>query len=74
MGNTEALVVRNAGGERAWQDADVAHTMLDMIAWLERAESAPVRVILAGEFARDRELASVLREMYPRADVVATVV
>ena len=45
--------------------------MLDMIGWLERTEAARVTVVLDGDFARDAELASFLRETYPTADVVA---
>jgi hypothetical protein len=46
--------------------------MLDMITWLERAGESLVTVILGGEFARDRELASFLRETYPSVEVVVS--
>lgn len=72
MGNQHSLVVVNDASQAAsWRDAHVVRTMLDMIAWLERAGSALVTVILGGTFARDLELASFLRETYPSADIVA---
>lgn len=51
----------------------MVRTMLDMIACLERAGSALVTVILGGDYARDHELASFLRETYPTVDVVAAI-
>ncbi len=72
MGETQALVVMpDARRDTAWRGADVVGTMLDMIAWLERAGSMLVTVVLDGDFARDRELTSFLREVYPKATVVA---
>ena len=72
MGNRRSLVVvREVRGEPAWNGADIACTMLDMIGWLERMRAALVTVVLDGEFAQDAELASFLRESYPTADVVA---
>lgn len=72
MGETQALVVMpDARGDTAWRGADVVGTMLDMIAWLERAGSMFVTVVLDGAFARDRELTRFLRDAYPRATVVA---
>lgn len=72
MGNRRALVVmRDVDREPAWNGADVARTMLDMIGWLERMRAALVTVVLDGDFAHDAELASFLRETYPTADVVA---
>lgn len=72
MGNRRSLVVvREPRVEPAWNGADVACTMLDMIGWLERMRAALVTVVLDGEFARDAELASFLREAYPSADIVA---
>lgn len=72
MGETQALVVMpNARRDTAWRGADVVGTMLDMIAWLERAGSMLVTVVLDGDFARDRELTGFLREAYPKATVVA---
>lgn len=46
--------------------------MLDMIAWLERAGSAAVTLILRGEYARDSAVAAFVRETYPRVDVVVS--
>ena len=63
--------MREVRGEPTWNGADVACTMLDMIGWLERTRAALVTVVLDGEFARDAELASFLRETYPSADVIA---
>ena len=75
MGNRRALVVmREVRGEPAWNGADIACTMLDMIGWLERTRAALVTVVLDGEYARDTELTSFLRETYPSADVVAATV
>ena len=72
MGNRRSLVVvREVRGEPSWNGADIALTMLDMISWLERTRAALVTVVLDGEFARDSELTSFLRETYPGADVVA---
>ena len=72
MGNRRSLVVmRDVGREPTWNGADIAWTMLDMIGWLERTRAAVVTVVLDGDFARDAELASFLRETYPTADVVA---
>lgn len=72
MGEMQALVVMpDARRDTAWRGADVVGTMLDMIAWLERAGSRLVTVVLDGDFARNSELASFLREVYPKATVVA---
>jgi len=72
MGNRRSLVVvREVRAQPTWNGADIACTMLDMIGWLERTEAARVTVVLDGDFARDAELASFLRETYPTADVVA---
>jgi hypothetical protein len=73
MGNRQSLVVVNDASQAAsWRDAQVVRTMLDMIAWLERAGSALVTVVLGGEYAADLEIASFLRETYPSVEVVAT--
>lgn len=72
MGNRQSLVVVSDPGAAApWRGAHVVRTMLDMIARIEHAGSALVTVILGGEFARDSEIASFLRETYPSIQVVA---
>ena len=73
MGEQALVVLPDAFRDTAWRDADVVGTMLDMIAWLERKGSAVVTVVLDGSFGRDREIASFLREAYPKANVVAGV-
>jgi hypothetical protein len=73
MGERQSLVVVNdASMAWSWRNAHVVRTMLDMIAWLERAGEMLVTVVLGGTFARDTELASFLRETYPSVDVVAS--
>lgn len=73
MGERQSLVVVNdASMAGSWRNAHVVRTMLDMIAWLERAGEMLVTVVLGGTFARDTELALFLRETYPSVDVVAT--
>lgn len=74
MGNRQSLVVvKDESLAASWRGAHVVRTMLDMIACLERAGSALVTVILGGDYARDHELASFLRETYPTVDVVAAI-
>lgn len=68
MDQRESLVVTN--GEVSVGTAHVVRTMLDMVAWLERAGEAIGTVFLGGEFARDREVAAFLREAYPDVDLV----
>jgi len=71
--NRELLVVaRDAGIASTWGGAHIARTMLDMIAWLERAGSAAVTLILRGEYAADTAIARFLRETYPSVDVVVS--
>ena len=74
MGERTALVVTTADGSVAttWRDAPVVRTLLDMITFLERAGTALFTVILGGEFARDGEIMTFLRETYPGIDVVAS--
>ncbi|HTL36586.1 MAG TPA: hypothetical protein VL326_25810 [Kofleriaceae bacterium] len=51
----------------------VVRTMLDMVDALERRSDAIATVILGGDFARDREVETFLRETYPSLEVVALV-
>jgi hypothetical protein len=71
MGEHVALVVaRDARWAARWRDAHVVHTLLDMIRWLERLGSSIATVILGDDYARDREIVSFLREMYPAVEIV----
>jgi hypothetical protein len=74
MGQRTALVVTTTDASIAmtWRDAPVVRTLLDMITFLERAGAALFTVILGGDFARDHELMTFLRETYPGVDVVAS--
>lgn len=51
----------------------VVRTMLDMVAALERRHDAISTVILGGDFARDRDVETFLRETYPSLEIVALV-
>jgi hypothetical protein len=51
-------------------DAVVVRTNLDLISQLEDPQSFVVAVVLAGQFAADRELASFLIESYPGLRVI----
>jgi hypothetical protein len=51
----------------------VVRTMLDMVDALERRSDSIATVILGGDFARDREVETFLRETYPSLEVVALV-
>ena len=51
-------------------DAVVVQTNLDLISQLEDPRSFVVAVVLAGAFAKDRELASFLIESYPGLKVI----
>jgi hypothetical protein len=51
-------------------DSVVVQTNLDLIAQLEDPRNFVVTVVLAGQFAKDRELASFLLESYPGITVV----
>jgi len=51
-------------------DAVVVQTNLDLISQLEDPSNLVVAVVLAGQFARDRELASFLVESYPYLKVI----
>lgn len=64
------VVVNDVSLAPSCRDARVVRTMLEMVAWLERATTSGVTVILAGEYARDRELIAFLRETYPAAQLV----
>jgi hypothetical protein len=64
------VVVNDANLAPSWRDAHVVRTMLDMIAWLERATASFVTVILGGDYAGDREIIGFLRETYPTARLV----
>jgi hypothetical protein len=66
------IVTRAAGLASTWGGAHVVSTMLDMIAWLERAGSAAVTLILRGEYATDEATARFVRDTYPSVDVVAS--
>lgn len=69
----ELLVVANdPSSASTWGGAHIARTMLDMVAWLERAGSVAVTLILRGEYARDSAIAAFVRETYPRVDVVVS--
>jgi hypothetical protein len=48
----------------------VVQTNLDLISQLEDPSNLVVAVVLAGQFARDRELASFLLESYPYLKVI----
>ena len=51
-------------------DAVVVRTNLELISELEDPQSFVVAVVLAGQFAADRELASFLMESYPGLRVI----
>jgi hypothetical protein len=51
-------------------DAVVVQTNLDLISQLEDPRNFVVAVVLAGQFAKDRELASFLIESYPNLTVI----
>jgi hypothetical protein len=51
-------------------DSVVVRTNLDLIAQLEDPRNFVVAVVLAGAFAKDRELASFLVESYPGIQVI----
>lgn len=52
-------------------DALVVRTNLELISQLEDPQSFVVAVVLAGQFAHDRELAAFLTESYPGLRVIA---
>jgi hypothetical protein len=56
--------------EQPHPDSVVVQTNLDLIAQLEDPRNFVVTVVLAGAFAKDRELASFLVEAYPGIKVV----
>jgi hypothetical protein len=56
--------------EQPHPDSVVVQTNLDLIAQLEDPRNFVVAVVLAGQFARDRELASFLIESYPGLTVI----
>jgi hypothetical protein len=64
------VVVNDANLAPSWRDAHVVRTMLDMIAWLERATAKVITVILGGDYAGDHEIIGFLRETYPTAQLV----
>lgn len=68
MTGAEPQRARLAGQWR--QDATVVSTPLDMISQLERAVDPISTVVLAGEFAANRELAAFLVEFYPMIGIV----
>lgn len=70
MSSRQSLVVTT--GEVSVGNAHVVRTMLDMIAWLERAGETIATVFLGGEFARDREVALFLRETYPSVELIVS--
>jgi hypothetical protein len=51
-------------------DSVVVQTNLDLISQLEDPRNFVVAVVLAGKFAKDRELASFLIESYPGLKVI----
>ena len=51
-------------------DSVVVRTNLDLISQLEDPRNFVVMVVLAGSFAKDRDLASFLLEAYPGIKVV----
>ena len=51
-------------------EAIVVQTNLDLISQLEDPRNFVVAVVLAGRFAKDRELASFLLESYPGLKVI----
>lgn len=57
-------------GQPPRPDAVLVRTNLDLISQLEDPTSFVVTVVLAGAFAKDRELASFLLESYPGIEVV----
>jgi hypothetical protein len=70
MGRWQTLVVTTRESESTWRDAPVVRTLLDMITWLERASDAIATLVLGGEFARDGEIATFVRESYPSIALV----
>jgi hypothetical protein len=56
--------------ERPRPGAVVVQTNLDLISQLEDPRNFVVAVVLAGQFAKDRELASFLVESYPGLRVI----
>ncbi len=56
--------------ERRHPDSVVVKTNLDLISQLEDPRNVVVAVVLAGQFAKDRELASFLVESYPGLRVI----
>lgn len=68
MSQRQALMVTT--GDVSSGSAHIVRTMLDMVTWLEHAGESLVTVFLGGEFARDREVATFLRETYPSVDLV----
>jgi hypothetical protein len=56
--------------EQRHPDAVVVQTNLDLISQLENPRNFVVAVVLAGQFAQDRELASFLLESYPGLKVI----
>jgi hypothetical protein len=56
--------------EQQRPDAVVVQTNLDLISQLEDPRNFVVAVVLAGAFARDRELASFLVESYPGLRII----
>jgi hypothetical protein len=55
---------------RRHPDSVVVQTNLDLISQLEDPRNFVVAVVLAGQFAKDRELASFLIESYPNLTVI----
>lgn len=68
MSERQALLVTT--GDVRGGNAHIVRTMLDMVTWLEHAGESIVTVFLGGEFARDCEVATFLRETYPSVDLV----
>ena len=52
----------------------VVSTPLDMISYLEDTRVPIATVILAGSYARDREMAKSLRELYPSVQIAFSMV
>ena len=70
MGRWQTLVVTTRETESSWRDAPIVRTLLDMITWLERASGAIATLVLGGEFARDRDIETFVRESYPSIALV----
>jgi hypothetical protein len=64
----ETLVITDSEGTHE-QGTLVVPTPLDMIGCLEDKRIPIATVILAGRYARDREMASSLQELYPDVSV-----